>query len=659
MLWFFLIALLAIAGNAHGSGGKKPNKCDKGKQKLPVICHCETKHNAKTCSESYNVPYMQWSNLHKRKHKLDRPGRCQSNNDCAANQEAPDIDCTFEDPWKAGVPLQINCSASSDPEGLPLLFTFYFGDGTSTSNSNGVVSHTYALPVGGAVQDFNLTIQVTDQPALAKCQESAVATNFITIAAFDDSTCFTKDSTGSVTGCSDADYCDGATTDFYTGPEGTDGIGQCTPGVYRCQNGVASQVSSQTLPSPDYCLDGLNQDCVGGADDDTAFQVLFYPDVDGDGFGAIVPGELFCAGAEPENYVLVGGDCDDTNPLVHPGARELCDGLNNACVDAFVDGSDECSANDQCDGAKHECVPVETGCKTAADCPLYTQTCDTSTGECKTFSLVYVDNDGDGFGSGLHPVEVHEGKTAAAGTSSFSTDCDDNDPLVYPGAPPRCGTDSNCDGIPDVDVQSDPYNCGACGKSCSAPNPAVFPVIMLEGTCVSGRCCPAPAADIRTVANLAIVNTLKDDDRAIRTSDSGRTASMPAEHVEGEVAVRLTPIEYGILAGSASQITIARQLLIGAVNSCGVCSTTKDVFTAMSIRYPPTGLMFTVSVPTQVCFAGLLDSVFDTSSPTSTLSQYLTATGVTLSNAGSVLSTLTASRYYFQCRSAACFGMNC
>lgn len=46
----------------------------------------------------------------------------------------------------------------------------------------------------------------------------------------------------------------------------------------------------------------------------------YYPDADGDGYGSD-------AGAGCQNkpgYVTKGGDCDDTNPAIHPGADEVC-----------------------------------------------------------------------------------------------------------------------------------------------------------------------------------------------------------------------------------------------------------------------------------------------------------------------------------------------
>ena len=74
-----------------------------------------------------------------------------------------------------------------------------------------------------------------------------------------------------------------------------------------------------------------------------------FSDLDGDGFGA---DRDYICDPLPEGYVRVGGDCDDGNPAIHPGAVELepdealldenCDGVDgDAALAVFVtvDGS--------------------------------------------------------------------------------------------------------------------------------------------------------------------------------------------------------------------------------------------------------------------------------------------------------------------------------
>ena len=135
-----------------------------------------------------------------------------------------------------------------------------------------------------------------------------------------------------------------------------------------------------------------------GAPDATTW----YLDYDGDGWGTdrytLVQPEA------PSGYVAADGDCDDTDPAVHPGADEHCDG-----------------ADEDCDGALDE---------DAVDAPLWP-----------------ADADGDGWGDPVARVAACE---PGSGAVEDATDCDDTDPAVNPGADEVCdGVDDDCDGEVD------------------------------------------------------------------------------------------------------------------------------------------------------------------------------------------------------------------
>jgi len=103
-------------------------------------------------------------------------------------------------------------------------------------------------------------------------------------------------------------------------------------------------------------------------------------------------------------------DCDDANSVVHPGAEEICDGVDN-----------------NCDGTIDEGVTT-------------------------TF---YADDDGDGFGDAGSAAESCD---APDGYVAIGSDCDDGDPEVYPGYSEQCdGVDNDCDGETDEDVRYDWY----------------------------------------------------------------------------------------------------------------------------------------------------------------------------------------------------------
>ncbi|MCB9741332.1 MAG: putative metal-binding motif-containing protein [Alphaproteobacteria bacterium] len=148
--------------------------------------------------------------------------------------------------------------------------------------------------------------------------------------------------------------------------------------------------------------DGVDDDCDGAVDEGTLLAA--WPDGDGDGFGDRDAEEALCA--VPDGYVELGGDCDDADATIHPDAIEVCDGVDNDCDDA----SDDADAN-----------------------------LDTSTA-----GVWRNDADADGYGDAHNQLLAC---TQPPGTLVDASDCDDTDPLIFPGAEERCnGLDDDCDG---------------------------------------------------------------------------------------------------------------------------------------------------------------------------------------------------------------------
>ncbi len=156
---------------------------------------------------------------------------------------------------------------------------------------------------------------------------------------------------------------------------------------------------------------GQAEDPVNGIDDDCDGVVdLGSSDHDGDGYG-------------PE-----GGDCDDTNDTVHPGAVELADGIDNDC-DGIIDegtvlydddGDGQTESGGDCDDTN---VAIYAG---ATELPDWSDNdCDGDVDE----GTVNFDDDGDGY-------------------TEVGGDCDDANASINPGEPEVRGNsvDENCDG---------------------------------------------------------------------------------------------------------------------------------------------------------------------------------------------------------------------
>jgi len=217
--------------------------------------------------------------------------------------------------------------------------------------------------------------------------------------------------------------------------------------------------------------DGRDEDCDGSVDEGPAIGgTLYFPDTDGDGYGAEGRGRPSCAPVAGQ--VALGGDCADRDPSVHPGAVEVCNGRDDDCVNG-VDGADATNvhtwyADADGDGYGDPSVP-QTGCSAdagyvarATDCddtspdvsPASQEVCDAVDNDCDGTidgpeaidpTTWYTDADGDGYGD-----EAVVACDPPPGTVGAGGDCDDTSTDVSPGAAETCdGVDDDCDGLTD------------------------------------------------------------------------------------------------------------------------------------------------------------------------------------------------------------------
>ncbi|USN54945.1 MAG: T9SS type A sorting domain-containing protein [Candidatus Peribacteria bacterium] len=214
--------------------------------------------------------------------------------------------------------------------------------------------------------------------------------------------------------------------------------------------------------------DGIDNQCNGVIDEGVT--MVIYRDMDNDGYGVWNDTVISCVVLP--GYASIGGDCDDQNNLIYPGAYELCDNLDNDCngeVDESIlilfyeDVDQDGYGNTEVSELHVMCESVPGFVQRFGDCddqdpnlhPNSLELCNGIDDDCN--GLVddgimirqFRDVDGDGYGDQgelLVDCVLHTGYVLD------SLDCNDHESTVYPGAIEFCDYfDNDCDGLIDED----------------------------------------------------------------------------------------------------------------------------------------------------------------------------------------------------------------
>src|SRR6185312_3012881 len=111
--------------------------------------------------------------------------------------------------------------------------------------------------------------------------------------------------------------------------------GAAKPAGYAASAGDCDQNDATVHPGAPEVCNGRDDNCDGQIDEN-APPTMLWPDGDGDGYYKTQTGtpKMGCGGIR--GYAALGGDCDDTDPTIHPGATEVCNTKDDNC-DGFVD----------------------------------------------------------------------------------------------------------------------------------------------------------------------------------------------------------------------------------------------------------------------------------------------------------------------------------
>lgn len=263
------------------------------------------------------------------------------------------------------------------------------------------------------------------------------------------------------------------------------------PAGYVLNKDDCNDANGSIHPNAVEICNGIDENCNGVIDEGAL--LTFYADADGDGFGTALDTIQGCT--LPVGYSLNNTDCNDGDLNIHPGAAETCNGIDDNCNgtpddglsfttyyadadgdtygDAFSTGDSMCSNP----GAGYSTNNSDCNDANASINPAAIEICNNLDDDCNgtaddglTFVQYYADVDGDSYGNASNFVDAC---AQPGGYVGDSTDCDDSNASIHPGATEiqNNGIDDNCNGYIDEFGVGIPLSYNSASALLVFPNP--------------------------------------------------------------------------------------------------------------------------------------------------------------------------------------------
>jgi hypothetical protein len=143
------------------------------------------------------------------------------------------------------------------------------------------------------------------------------------------------------------------------------------PKGFAATDGDCDENDPKAYPGAPEICNGKDDNCDGQIDEG-APSVALWPDGDGDGYYGAQTGTPRMGCAKLTGFAALGGDCNDNDPAIHPGAPETCNLKDDNC-----DGRADERVRPQC--GVGWCVRASTTCD-VADCRPGTPSVETCNG---------------------------------------------------------------------------------------------------------------------------------------------------------------------------------------------------------------------------------------------------------------------------------------